>query len=294
VHYDSTTLPKLSGRRTTVKVEQEHTKDNFKALKLLITSTKEAIKVLEEHCEHLKERNLQIAKTIIDTERSSFSRAKELLIQQVQMGRSVAFFKQWSGSQIRNIKAELTDIQEASQKHLHDLQEQLDIVTSKVVKAKKELHTLKTYKDMEYPVKALQIADMESELNKLREKKQVEQKDVTLLFKKEMANLERCQRQREQAVLSAIAEKHESLIPPIIKLMASHNHTLREEIHMYRKEIMELRQKTKELMKSIQELKLSRPNLRREIFPDVFLKSDKCSPDMDVHLNIPQEDLLPI
>ncbi|XP_051531609.1 uncharacterized protein LOC127427830 isoform X2 [Myxocyprinus asiaticus] len=80
------------------------------------------------------------------------------------------------------------------------------MVTTKVVKAQKELHTLKTYKDMEYPVKALQIANIERELDKLREKQQVEQEDVSLLFKKEMANLERCERQRQQAVLSAITE----------------------------------------------------------------------------------------
>lgn len=38
---------------------------------------------------------------------------------------------------------------------------------------------------------------------------------------------------------------------------------------------MELEQKNEELMKSIKELQLSRPNIRKEIFPDVFLKSDK-------------------
>lgn len=38
---------------------------------------------------------------------------------------------------------------------------------------------------------------------------------------------------------------------------------------------MELEQKNEELIKSIQELQLSRPNIRKEIFPDVFLKSDK-------------------
>jgi len=41
------------------------------------------------------------------------------------------------------------------------------------------------------------------------------------------------------------------------------------------KVILELEQKNEQLMKSIRELQLSRPNIRREIFPDVFLKSDK-------------------
>jgi len=61
------------------------------------------------------------------------------------------------------------------------LQKQLDMVKAEVVKARKELRFLKTYKDMEFPVKALQIADMKKKLDKLKEMQQVK-KWVTLYF----------------------------------------------------------------------------------------------------------------
>ncbi|XDV51640.1 hypothetical protein PO909_020484 [Leuciscus waleckii] len=298
VQNDFTTLPKLSTRTAPEKVEQDQIsskrKDNIKALMLLITSRKNAIKDLEEHCEQLQETNLQMARSIIDTDRSSVSRAKELLTQREQMRRSMVTLKKWDESLIKSANAELTDTEEVSQTNLSGLQKQLDMVKAEVVKARKELRFLKTYKDMEFPVKALQIADMKRKLDRLKEMQQKEQEDVNLLFEKETVRLERCQHQREQEVLSAVVKKHESHIPPIVKLVASQNYTMREEINMHRKVILELEQKNEELMKSIKELQLSRPNIRREIFPDVFLKSDKCTPDMDVHLNIPQEDLLPV
>nr|XP_055040224.1 uncharacterized protein C20orf96 homolog isoform X2 [Misgurnus anguillicaudatus] len=252
-HNDSTIFPKSSKRTEKVLQDQVTTKANIKALMLLIISRREAIKNLEEHCNKLQERNLQIARSIMDTERNSLSMNKELLDQQAKMRRSMIALKRWDDSQIRSVKAELTDAKKTSQTSLKGLQEHLDMVQAEVVEAQKQLHILKTYKDMEFPVKALQIADMERQLESLKEMQQ----------------------------------KHACHIPPIVKLMATQNHRMREEINMHRKEISEVEQKNKELMKSIRELRLSRPNLRREIFPDVFLKSEKCTPDMDVHLSIP-------
>uniref|UniRef100_A0A673G4R9 Uncharacterized protein n=2 Tax=Sinocyclocheilus rhinocerous TaxID=307959 RepID=A0A673G4R9_9TELE len=236
-----------------------------------------------------------MARSIMDTDRSSFARANKLLIQTEQKMRSAVALKHWNDNLNKSDKAELRDIKEALQTHMSGLQKQLDLLKAKVVEAQKELRSLKTYKDMEFPVKALQIADMERKLDRLKDMHQKEQEDLNLLFKKEMVNLERRQHQREQEVLSAVVEKHASHIPPIVKLTASQNDTIREEIHQRRKVVMEMERKNEELRKSIQELQLSRPkNIRREIFPDVFMKSDKCTPDMDVHLNIPQVDLLPM
>ncbi|XP_057218593.1 uncharacterized protein C20orf96 homolog isoform X2 [Triplophysa rosa] len=292
-HNDSTTFPKFTKRTEKRMQDQVTTTKNIKKLMLLIMSRREAIKDLEEHCEQLQEMNLQVARSIVDTDRNSLSRDKDLLNQQEQMRRSMAGLKRWSDSQITSIKAELTDANETSQTQLSGLQEQLDMVKAKVMAAQKQLHSLKTYKDMKFPVKALQIADMERQLKRLRDVQQNEKEDVSVVFEKEMVNLKRRRQQKEQGVLSAFVE-HACYVPPVVKLISSQNHRMREEIHMHRQEIIQLEQRNKELMKSIRELQLSRPNIRREIFPDVFLKSDKCTPDMDVHLSVPREDLLPI
>ncbi|XP_050978990.1 uncharacterized protein C20orf96 homolog isoform X2 [Labeo rohita] len=295
IHNDFTKLPKIPTRRTAEKAEQDQItskmKYNTRALMLLIKSRKEAIKDLEEHCQQLQERNLQMAKSIMATNRSSFARANELLIQTEQKRRSEVALKRWNDSLIESAKAELRNIKEESQTHLSGLQKQLDLLKVKVVEAQKELCSLKTYKDTEFPAKALQIAELERKLERLKETQQKEEEDLNQLFEKEMVNLERRQRQREQEVLSAAAMKHASKIPPIVKRVASENDTMRKMIHDQRKIVMEIERKNKELQKSVQELRRSRP-CRSEIFPHVFLKSDKCTPDMDVHLEIPKMDLL--
>ncbi|KTF98601.1 hypothetical protein cypCar_00007708, partial [Cyprinus carpio] len=229
---------------------------------LLIKSRKEAIKDLEELCEQLQERNLQMARSIMDTDRSSFARTNELLIQTEQKRvseiRSTVALKRWKESLVKSAKTELRDIKEASQTHLSErskclgihilcavivlflqwlLMNQLDLLKVKVVEAQKELRRLKTYKDMEFPVKGLQIADMERKLDRLKEMEQKEQKELNLFFKKEMVNLERRQCEKEQ-VLSAVVEKHASHFPSIVKLMASQNDTMREEIHKQKRVVL--------------------------------------------------------
>ncbi len=61
------------------------------------------------------------------------------------------------------------------------MQKELDLLKAKVVEAQKELRRLKTYKDMEFPVKALQIADMERKLDRLKEMQQVKYEQDLLL-----------------------------------------------------------------------------------------------------------------
>uniref|UniRef100_A0A8C2EP53 Uncharacterized protein n=1 Tax=Cyprinus carpio TaxID=7962 RepID=A0A8C2EP53_CYPCA len=188
------------------------TKYNIKELMLLIKSRKEAIKDLEELCEQLQERNLQMARSIMDTDRSSFARTNELLIQTEQ--KRVSEIALFCSSMI------------------------MPLCTQRGP----NVWVSTFFVDMEFPVKGLQIADMERKLDRLKEMEQ----------------------------------KHASHFPSIVKLMASQNDTMREEIHKQKRLVMEMERKNEELRKCIRELQLSRPkNLRREIFPDVFLKSDK-------------------
>lgn len=53
------------------------------------------------------------------------------------------------------------------------LAEQLKGMMSKVRTAHGDLYTLKTYKDKKYPVKSLRIAEIQQEINKLKETHEV-------------------------------------------------------------------------------------------------------------------------
>ncbi|XP_076860425.1 uncharacterized protein C20orf96-like isoform X3 [Brachyhypopomus gauderio] len=256
-------------------------------------SQKRAVEELEEHCKLLEDVNQQGVRDIEDTDRQSVSRARELLIQYAKLGRSGAAYSKWSTMQITQARAELRDTVQEAKNQLSGLQVKLEAVMAQVLDARTELHTLKTYKDKEYPVKALQIANMKVDLDKLQKAQQDECDDVSVLCQTEMASLEKQLQQKEQEVLSAIAKQSVSCVPPLVKHMVLHNHTMKREIKLHKQEIMELEEENSALLRNIQALQLLRPNCSKEVF-NVFPKSDRCDPDIDVHLSVKRHDCLPI
>ncbi|XP_076860417.1 uncharacterized protein C20orf96-like isoform X2 [Brachyhypopomus gauderio] len=207
--------------------------------------------------------------------------------------RSGAAYSKWSTMQITQARAELRDTVQEAKNQLSGLQVKLEAVMAQVLDARTELHTLKTYKDKEYPVKALQIANMKVDLDKLQKAQQDECDDVSVLCQTEMASLEKQLQQKEQEVLSAIAKQSVSCVPPLVKHMVLHNHTMKREIKLHKQEIMELEEENSALLRNIQALQLLRPNCSKEVF-NVFPKSDRCDPDIDVHLSVKRHDCLPI
>ncbi|KAJ7999765.1 hypothetical protein DPEC_G00197810 [Dallia pectoralis] len=269
-------------------------KDNVKTLKLLIMSKKKTLVELEEHCASLLKVNMHMAVDIENTDGHSVSNAREFLIRHEKLGSCIAAFNDWSHYQTGQVKTEIQEAEDTANNKLWGLQEQLRGVNTELVKARAELHNLKTYKQKEHHVMALRIAEITRRIEKLKETQQDEREDLNRMCRTEMKNVEKRYKQKEQEVLSLIAKQNVSYIPCAVKLMASHNQILKTEIGIHKKEIDEQENRNRDLIKSVQELQLSRTNIRKEIFFDVYPKSDKCTPDMDVILNISCEDWLPI
>ncbi|XP_015220561.2 uncharacterized protein C20orf96 homolog [Lepisosteus oculatus] len=269
-------------------------RDNIRVLKFLIRSRKQAIAEFEKHYAALQETNLRLAQEIREEDRISAVRAREFLNQHEKLGDSIGGFDGWSRSQIGKAKADLEETESTLKKGLQGLEEQLNKLKTEVCEAQTELHTLKTYKDKQYPVKALRIAEMQREIVKLQETHQDEREDIQLLAQSEMGKLEKSFRRTEDEMLSAVAEEKMTYIPPGVEHMLFHNSVMKKEIELHQKMISELEEKTQALEKTVQQLQQSRADIRKEIFCDVFPRRDKCAPDMDVTLNIPREEWLPI
>ncbi|XP_076124797.1 uncharacterized protein C20orf96-like [Alosa pseudoharengus] len=266
----------------------------FPASQLLLKSKRRAVEELGPLCALIEERNQLIAQQIRATDKGSIQGAEELLDQHEKLGTSISAFKEWSQSQNAEAKNELKAIEEELKKSLYALQEDLAVIHAKLARAQAELHVLKTYKDKEYPVKVLVITNLKREIEKLEETQQDEYEDLKQLCQDELVKQEERNHQRRRKVLVATVKEKVSRVPLAIRRMASNNGTMKEEIEIYRKEIEKLEESNEELIRSVQELQLSRKSVREEIFEDVFTKLDKCTPDMDVVLNIPKEEWLPI
>ncbi|KAI4894960.1 hypothetical protein NFI96_028724, partial [Prochilodus magdalenae] len=232
----------FSGRSKTVKTDkraQDLTQINDKttALQVFIKPQRRSITDLEKHCEVLQETNQQVARDIEDTDRRAVLIGREFLIHHRKLGSSITAFNKWRDWQIRQAKEELKETVYEGEHQLPGLQAQLEAVKAKLVKALSELHTLKTYKDKEFPVKALQIAEMKRDLDKLKKAQKDEYEDVMLLCQTEMTRLERHLHQKQQEVLLATAKKNISHVPPVVREMTLHNHMMKKEIDMHKKVI---------------------------------------------------------
>ncbi|XP_030634181.1 uncharacterized protein C20orf96 [Chanos chanos] len=261
---------------------------------VLIKSGRQNVEDLKKRCAFLQEMNLLLAREIQEIDRTSASESRKCLIQHEKLGSSFTAFNRWNSYEISQAEAELKDKAETAEREIDGLRKQLRYLKLELSNAQAELHTLKTYKDKEYPVKALKIADMKREVDKLKQTQQDECEEVNLVCQREMVNLEKHFEEKQREVLSAIAKQSLSGIPPFVKRTASHNHTMKREIEMHKKEIKELEERNRVLYREVQELKLLRTNIQKEIFQDVFPKADKCTPDMDITLSIPQREWLPI
>ncbi|MBN3325152.1 MAF1 polymerase, partial [Atractosteus spatula] len=250
-------------------------RDNIRVLKFLIRSRKQAISEFEKHYAALQETNLRLAKEIREEDRISAVRARQFLNQHEKLGDSIGGFDGWSRSQIGKAKADLEETESTLKKDLQGLEEQLNKLKTEVCEAQAELHTLKTYKDKQYPVKALRIAEMQREIVKLQETHQDEREDIQLLAQTEMGKLEKSFRRTEDEMLSAVAEEKMTYIPPGVEHMLFLNSVMKKEIELHQKMISELEEKTQALEKTVQQLQQSRADIRKEIFCDVFPRRDK-------------------
>lgn len=82
---------------------------------------------------------------------------------------------------------------------------------------------------------------------------------------------------------------------PSLKEMAKQNQVMESEIKYHQDQLLQLEKDNEELTGEVEEL-LTHPktNVRMQLFPELFKYSTKCTPDMDIVLDIPTVQTLPI
>ncbi|XP_041112803.1 uncharacterized protein LOC121319435 isoform X2 [Polyodon spathula] len=129
------------------------------------------------------------------------------------------------------------------QKDCDVLAEQLKGTMPKVRTAHGDLYTLKTYKDKKYSVKSLRIAELQQEINKLKETHKDEKEDIEMLAQSERDRLEKLIKNESDCILSGIAEGKMSYVLAGIKEMAFHNTMMKKEIEIHKRVAKELEEK---------------------------------------------------
>lgn len=261
---------------------------------MLIKSRKLAVVELERRSKALEEANMGLVETIEAQDASAAAEASSLLQQYDRFGGTIASVQAWGEQQVSEARQKLQEVKVITAQRLIDLEQQLQALNARLQASQEELHTLRTYRDKEYPVQVLRIAELQREIRKLQEAHQDERVDVEALIDTEMEKLSLMVQSRKQDILDKTAESATCCYPTDLRQMSLHNKVMI-------KEVLEHKQAIRDLEKDIAGLKEKRAKLlnvykqrRILIFPDVMLQRPRCLPDTEIILNIPLANSLPI
>ncbi|XP_069099438.1 uncharacterized protein C20orf96 homolog isoform X2 [Pleurodeles waltl] len=174
---------------------------------MLTKSRKLAVADSERRRKGLEEANMGLVETIKAQDASAAAEASSLLQQYDRFGGTIASVQAWSARQVSEAKQKLQEAKEITAQRLMELEQQLHALNARLQASQEELHTLRTYRDKEYPVQVLRIAELQREIRKLQEAHQDERVDVDALVDTEMEKLSLMVQSRKLEKLDKIAEE---------------------------------------------------------------------------------------
>ncbi|XP_077785573.1 uncharacterized protein C20orf96 homolog isoform X2 [Podarcis muralis] len=191
-------------------------------------------------------------------------------------------------------KADLAAAEKTVEKNLGKLDQEMKRMQAKVHVLQEELNILRTYMDKEYPVKAVQIASLMRSVRNLNEEQQDELEEMEDVFKKCLDNMAtKAQKERER-FLQRVTEKKLMEYQDGLHQMDKNNLELKRQISKQKEVIAGLVKDVTALHKNLNTLHHSAGDPREVIFADVLLRRPKCTPDMDIVLNIPTDEDFPL
>ncbi|XP_036085443.1 uncharacterized protein C20orf96 homolog isoform X2 [Rousettus aegyptiacus] len=232
---------------------------NIRLMRKMLRNRQTSLQELRNHEDFLTKLNQELIKTIQDMEDSSTLKVRALLQQQDILGTISNTLEYSNKKTLQQMKCELQEWEEKQESKMSYLEQQVKWLNAKIKKTHEEVSFLSTYMDHEYPVKSVQIASLVRQLRHVKDSQQKTQKP-------------------HQMALLQKTRENENMVKNVDKF--------RKFINQFEEEVPILRAKVKQLQVQTQEP-------REIVFADVLLRKPKCTPDMDVILDIPVEELLP-
>lgn len=192
-------------------------------------------------------------------------------------------------------KKKLEETKVLVDKEVADLQCQLNVMDRKLTQKREEMNILLNYKDKEYPAKALQIAKLKRQREHLESTSKEELEDLQAIANAERDKFNQQRITFQQEITTQATEDTINAMGDDIKEMALQNMIMKKEVKLHKEELKSLEMNNAKLEAEIRRLLDSEAlDTQAEIFPEVFGKREKCTPDMELHLDIPTHDWLPI
>ncbi|XP_027723796.1 uncharacterized protein C20orf96 homolog [Vombatus ursinus] len=275
------------------EMDLEKIQADIRILRAMLKFRRASLDELKKHVTSLTISNQQLAKKIQDIEAVTAEKVRKLLQQQDMFGTVIGTLEDANHKQMQEMKSKLEKWSAQAKVKVNDLEQQLTKVKTNIRKAQDELNFLTTYMDQEYPVKSVQIADLMRQIQEMKNSNEDELEELQEICKDVLQTLSKKLMVKTEKILYVMAKR--TILPYQAALMRKtlSNQRLLKQIVQFRVHIDRMKKELPRLKGQVRDLQMQRKDPREVVFASVLLRKPKCTPDMDVILNIPEEEILP-
>lgn len=275
--------------------EEKERSERMKILELRIKTRKMTLDEYEKRYAELIEQNIILRDQIESKEKNTLDHVKGLLRRYEKYRGGIATLNTHFNKEYDQAMKDLAEAQERLEKRLAGIEKEVLEVDNKLKEKQDELHVLLNYKDKEYPVKAMKISNLQKEIQSLKISNEEDQEELEHITRTELTKYERERQLTQNNITKQVTEEAITMMHPSLKDMALQNMVMKKEIELHKKQQEDLVKQNLELEKTVKQLlRDPKTNTRQQMFPEFFLYQQKCTPDMEVVLDIPTQEWLPI
>jgi len=275
--------------------EEKRRQNVLSILKIQIKTRQKSVAEYENRKKELLLENMKITNHIESSENEIHGDVKTLLQKYERFRGAMATLSRKFSEDLFITRKRLEETRTLVNKEIADLQLQLGAMDKKLMQKNEEMNILLNYKDKEYPAKALQIAKLRRQREILESTFKEELEDLQAVVDAERDKFSQQGRTVQREITTQVTEDAINAMGDDIKEIALQNMIMKKEVEIHRNEVKLLETNNAKLEAEIREMLDSQAlDTQAQIFPEVFGKREKCTPDMELHLDIPTHQWLPI
>ncbi|RDD47590.1 Uncharacterized protein C20orf96 [Trichoplax sp. H2] len=268
----------------------------LKEVALLQTQIKIAEKGITEQQQrysYLTNENSRLIGEINEIEKEAYGKVRKLL-QRYQMFRGAmsSIYSKYDEDKAA-AQDRLNVAKQKANKELSDLEMRLGDLEAVLGKKNVQLRTLLTYKDKDYPVKAMKILELKHQIDSLRQEQESELGNLNGLIGIEGTKLHLDEGKATETLLGDITDRIIDSMPKGVKELALQNIAVKQEIRLQKEEENELSNQIDKLRREIEELSSDpQTNVPLHVFKPFFVNTNKCEENTNFQMNILKKDPL--
>ncbi|XP_055977529.1 uncharacterized protein C20orf96-like [Sorex fumeus] len=275
------------------KLEVIKMQSKFRLIRSLLRNRRATLFEFRNHEHLLATLSQDLVNKIRDLDDSSARKVQALLQQQKTLSTIIDVLEYVHKKKLQDLKSEVQEWEEKEDLKVHSLEKQMAQLKAQIQRMHEQVNFLSTYMDHEYPVKSIQIAMLGRQLQQLKDSHQEELEDLREMQNKVLQSLyDRLQRKRENILHSLVMKT----LSPHQEVLLQKTREIQDLLRYKEKfgdYIAQLEEKMPVLRAEVKQLQEHILEPREVLFADILLRRPKCTPDMDVILDIPVEEVLP-